>query len=98
MPSSKELTLSTSATLLTLDKPANRVIVTMQGSAEEVYVTTDGSNPASPSSTTDANIRALPAVVGAQVVCQVPQPSDHMILPTIRLAAATGTPTVIVEW
>jgi hypothetical protein len=96
--SSVQATLSATPSVIALDAPTSRVVVTMISSAAEAYFTVDGSNPMAPTTTTDPGTKkVLAGVVGAQIVLSPPLFGDHMAIPTLR-AASSGAPTVQIEW
>jgi hypothetical protein len=95
---SLQVTLSSSPSVVPLDAPTGRIVVTMISSPAEAYVTADGSLPAIPSSTEEPGTgQVLAGVTGAQIVLQPPLFGTHMAIPTLRLVSS-GTPTVAIEW
>jgi hypothetical protein len=76
-----------------------RVKITMLSAGPEAWVTSDGTAPINPSSTTDTDIsqRYLPAVAGSQIIITPTLYGDHFAAPTLNLAS-TGSPVLLIEW
>jgi hypothetical protein len=93
-----QATLSGSPSVIPLDAPTGRIVVTMMSSPAEAWFTVDGSLPVAPSGTENPTTqKTLAGVTGAQIVLQPPFYGDHMVIPTIR-AASSGSPVVEIEW
>lgn len=102
MASAQFTLVANTMSVLVLDAPAGRIVVTQAaGTPAEVYATTDGISPIVPTPGSEvSNVttqRTLAALLGAQVVLQPHLYGDHMVVPTVLLLSA-GTPTVLVEW
>ena len=82
-----------------LDAPTGRIVVTYQAGTTEAYVSVDGSLPVVPTPGVEVPTQqnALPAVVGAQTVLKPPLFGTHMVIPTVRMVSS-GSPTISVEW
>jgi hypothetical protein len=100
MPSQQVTLVAATIATVQLDAPTGRVIITQEaGTAAEVYITSDGTNPGIPTSgvTVPGSQQTLSAALGSVAACQPPQFGDHMAVGQIRLLSA-GTPTVLVQW
>lgn len=100
MPSIQVTLVANTVSLVPLDAPTTRIVITQEaGTAAEIYGTADGSLPVVPTNGVEITNEqfTVPAFEPLQTVVAPPLSGGFMTIPTLRLISA-GTPTVLVQW
>jgi hypothetical protein len=99
MPSTQLTLAGATLVLFTLDRATTRVDITQLSTPGSVFVTTDGSTPVVPANgvLNPVNQVNLGGVVGAPVTVTVPQPGDHMVVPTLRFVGSANS-VISLSW